>query len=191
MAYSFAKLDMIVDVGPLRDALSVHSNLFGDIDWRRREGSPHMEMRDIWLRYNDIKPYQESGDYTDFNEEHDAVWFDCSKNLQEAKGPVFDVMSKVWGERLGMVLITKLPPGGEIYPHIDQGWHSRYYDKYYIPIANAKGSSFYFTDGVIESPDEGTVWWFDNSVQHWVKNETDSNRLAMIVCIKTENRLGV
>lgn len=173
----------------MKKALDENKDLFGEIDWRRREGSPHIEMRDIWLRYNDIKPYEESGDFTDFNEEHDAVWYDCSKKLPQAMDPIFDVMREVQGERLGMVLITKLPPGGEIYPHVDGGWHAGYYDKYYIPILNKKGSSFYFEDGVIDSPEEGSVWWFDNSNTHWVKNNSDSWRIAMIVCVKTRGDL--
>jgi len=32
----------------------------------------------------------------------------------------------------------------------------------------------------------GDAWWFDNSVVHWVENNTDSDRIAMIVCIRTE-----
>ncbi|MFV2055126.1 MAG: aspartyl/asparaginyl beta-hydroxylase domain-containing protein [Thiohalomonadales bacterium] len=187
----FKKLPLHIDVNPLRAALKKNADLFGEIDWRRREGSPHTEMRDIWLRYNDIKPYEKTGDFTNFNEEHDPIWYNSYKRLPEAKDIIFKVMNKVYGERLGMVLITKLPVGGKIYPHIDQGWHASYYDKYYIPITNKPGASFFFENGVIESPKEGSVWWFDNSHPHWVNNDSASERIAMIVCIKTENKVGV
>ena len=40
-------------------------------------------------------------------------------------------------------------------------------------------------DGNIHAK-EGEAWWFDNSQLHWVTNNTDSDRLAMIVCIRTE-----
>jgi len=46
-------------------------------------------------------------------------------------------------------------------------------------------SIFGFDDGVIE-PELGQAWWFDNSNVHWVDNKTDSDRIAMIVCIRTE-----
>lgn len=191
MITSHKRIDLNVDVDPLKIALDKHKYLFGEINWRKGEGSPHNEMEDIWLRYNDIKPYEKTGDYSTFNDEHDPIWYESIKKLPEAIPLIFDLMAKVRGERLGMVIITKLPPGGKIYPHIDGGWHAGYYDKYYIPIANKLGSSFFFTDGVIESPKEGSVWWFDNSNEHWVFNNTDSERIAMIVCIKPNNRMGV
>ena len=185
MVISHTKLDLSVNINPLKAALANHSDLFGKFDWRRRKGSPHKEMRDIWLRYNDSKPYVESGDFTHFNDEHKAVWYDTLKDLPEVLEPIFDVMDAVQGEQLGMVLITKLPAGGKIYPHTDAGWHADYYDKYYVPINNKQGSSFYFHDGVIDSPDEGSVWKFDNSNLHWVNNDSVEDRIAMIICIKS------
>jgi hypothetical protein len=92
-------------------------------------------------------------------------------------------MSMVNGERLGGVLITRLPPGGEITAHTDGGWHAEYYNKYYVPIKNLAGSIFGFIDGVID-PNIGEVWKFDNSVPHWVKNNSSEERIAMIICIK-------
>jgi hypothetical protein len=94
-------------------------------------------------------------------------------------------MHIVDGERLGGILITKLPAGGHIARHTDAGWHAQYYDKFYVPILNHKGSVFGFDDGIIE-PELGEAWWFDNSNPHWVDNKSDCDRIAMIVCIRTE-----
>lgn len=185
MAISHTKIDLTVNIKPLQAALCENDDLYGKFDWRRREGSPHTEMRDIWLRYNDSKPYIESGDFTHFNDEHNAVWYDTLKRLPEVLEPVSAIMQKVAGNQLGMVLITKLPSGGKIYPHIDAGWHADHYDKYYVPIQNKKGSVFGFHDGEIKDADEGSVWRFDNSNIHWVNNNSTEDRVAMIVCIKT------
>ena len=98
-----------------------------------------------------------------------------------------ELMTIVSGERLGGVLITKIPPGGEIKPHVDAGWHAEYYEKYYVPIKNEKGAKFHFEDAVLE-PKQGEVWNFDNSKLHWVTNGSAEDRIAMIICIRTIER---
>ena len=137
-------------------------------------------MDDIWLRYGDIRGMIETGDFSKIAEEHDSIWLN---DLPACKKLCFDVMALVDGERLGGVLITKLPPSGKIQPHSDSGWHADYYDKYYVPIENSRGSMFGFDCGIIE-PDLGDVWAFDNSYNHWVENNSKEDRIAMIICIK-------
>lgn len=149
----------------------------------RGEGeSPHSEMTDIWIRYRDVVPHLISGDFSDFSDEHDSIWYPSSREIPEVKDVIFSVMSHVRGERLGGVLITKLSPGGKIKPHTDSGWHASYYDKFYVPIEDY-GSEFGFESGVIQ-PKLGEVYQFDNSKLHWVNNETTGDRIAMIICIK-------
>lgn len=183
---------MNVDVLPLQARLKERADLFGQYPMRGEfEGSPHAEMKDIWVRYNDVQPYLESGDWSTFGDEHDSIWYPSYYEIPEVKKVIFDVMSYVDGERLGGVLITKLPPGGKIYPHTDSGWHASYYDKYYVPVENYNGSIFGFEDGVI-SPKIGEVYWFDNSKLHWVENNSAGDRIAMIICIRGDRScLGV
>ena len=69
--------------------------------------------------------------------------------------------------------------------HTDAGWHAQYYDKFFVPVLNAEGAVFGFDDGII-APKLGQAWWFDNSNPHWVDNNSDTDRIAMIVCIRTE-----
>jgi len=191
----FLKVLEGVDVGPLQKALATHSHLFGQIPLRAApKGSPHAEMTDIWVRYNDIKNYNPNPDNfctsgSDFNAEHDSVWYPSYYCLPELKPILFGMMGYLEGERLGGILITKLPPGGKIHPHVDGGWHAAYYEKFYVAVRNPEGSEFVFNDGAIKAKD-GDVYWFDNSVPHWVNNETDEERIAMIVCIKTEKFKG-
>ena len=161
--------------------LMANDHLFGELNARKDSpGSPHSEMQDIWVRYGDISEMVKSGDFSKIADEHDSIWL---KDLPAIKRLCFEVMALVDGERLGGVLITRLPPGGRIKPHTDSGWHSEYYDKFYIPIKNAKGSIFCFEDGTI-NPDEGDVWQFDNSKVHWVENNSNQDRIALITCIK-------
>ena len=175
-----------LDVSELRKEILEAAEEFDKYDFRRNvPGSPHTEMVDIWVRYNKIEPFIERGSFEGFADEHDSVWYEVVNKIPSVKKVIFDLMRIVDGERLGGVLITKLPPGGKIDKHTDAGWHASYYDKFYVPILNKKGACFCFNDGSID-PDYGDAWWFDNSQTHWVENNTDSDRIAMIVCIRTE-----
>ena len=162
--------------------LDANSHLFGGFNARKKASAIHAQMDDIWLRYGDISGMVESGDYSAIANEHDSIWL---QDLPECKKLCFKVMSLVEGERLGGVLITRLPPGGRILPHTDSGWHAEYYDKYYVPIKNEAGSKFCFGMGSIE-PNFGDVWAFDNSYNHWVENNSKEDRIAMVICIKQE-----
>lgn len=184
MSEYYAKVADNLDVKPLQIALLRQPKLFGKYTQRGDfEGSPHNEMKDIWVRYNDINPFIEKGSFVGFDAEHDSIWYPSAYAIPQVRKVVFDLMRIVEGERLGGILITKLAPGGKIEKHSDGGWHAEYYDKYFVPILNEEGAVFAFEDGVI-TPKVGEAYWFDNSVPHWVENNTDSDRIAMIVCIR-------
>lgn len=184
MKKSHFKIADDYDVLPLQKALKKQPELFGQhLQRAQMYLSPHAAMKDIWVRYNDIAKYTE---LSKFNDEHDSVWYPVIESIPEVKPLVFRLMQQVQGERLGGVLITKVPPGGRIGVHTDAGWHAGYYSKFYIPIQNNCGAVFGFADGEIR-PNLGEVWCFDNSVPHWVENESTEDRLSMIVCIRTEN----
>lgn len=172
-----------LDVSAVVAEIAANDDLFGEYPQRAiAPGSPHSEMTDIWVRYGDISEMVESGDFSGIAHEHDSIWL---KDMPAVKRLCFEVMALVDGERLGGVLITKLPPMGKIYPHADAGWHADYYDKFYVPIVNHPGAVFGFEDGTID-PDAGECWQFDNSRTHWVENLSDADRIAMIICIKQE-----
>ncbi len=177
---NFLKIADGVNVIPLQLSLVRQPELFG----RNRErgdsyDSPHSEMKDIWVRYNDRNNVVPGVDT-----EHDSVWYPEYYKLPELRPIVFWLMNHVQGERLGGVLITKIPPGGKIAPHIDRGWHAGYYEKYFIPIQNDDGAVFGFEDGVI-APKLGEVYWFRNDNLHWVENNSSRDRIALIVCIRS------
>ncbi|PHS02425.1 MAG: hypothetical protein COA78_21125 [Blastopirellula sp.] len=174
------KLKISFDVQGVKSFLE-ECDLFGEYT-QRSDGdtSPHKEMTDIWVRYKDPKPHIESGDWSEFMGCHESVWL---KDIPAIKDLCAGLMGFLNGEKLGGVLITKLPPGGGIAPHVDGGWHAAEYDKYYVPLKNAKGAEFHFDDCFI-CPEEGDVYAFRNDKNHWVENNSNEDRIAMVVCIK-------
>ncbi len=174
-----------VDVAPLVAALDGHPELWDENTLRKsRDGSPHRGMSDIWIRYNDKSECERTGDWSKFNDPHDSVWYPAYALLPELKPIIFDLMREVEAERLGGVLITRIPPGSGIAPHIDRGWHVEYYDKYYVSLKSSPGATFHCGDECI-NPAAGDIWLFDNRVEHWVENASESDRVTLIVCIRS------
>lgn len=172
----------IFDVTELRQQLSCHPELWDDFDLRTNHPqSPHRELSDIFVRYNARENF--TGDRHAFNEPHEAVWWDAAKKLPAAKQIAMALMRDLEGEQLGMVLITKIPAGATCYPHTDIGWHARHYDKYAVQIASALGQAFHVEDASLAA-EPGECYWFDNARTHWVINDSDEDRLTMIVCIR-------
>ena len=188
MIISHFKVAENLDTSALLLALKRQPWLFGQYNLRQNSYA-HSEMTDIWVRYNNAAPYIAQGDFEFINAEHDSIWYPAYYMLPQLRPLIFDLMARVEGERLGAVLITKLPPGGRIQSHVDLGWHAAYYDKYYIPLENEPGAVFSFPDGDIPAK-VGEAYWFENAVPHSVQNNSDSDRLALVVCIRSDSTRG-
>ena len=110
-----------------------------------------------------------------------------SSGIPTVKDLCFDLMGLHRGERLGTVLITRIPPGGKVYPHVDNGWAARYYDKYLIPIVSDGEQRFYY-EGESHITYTGEYYWFKNNVTHWVNNDSDKERISLIVTLRSDKR---
>lgn len=176
-------IDRAFDVYSLRAEILAHPELWDDFDIRTNHPqSPHREMSDIFVRYNARENY--TGDRHAFNEPHDAVWWPSIEHLPSVLPIVSDLVHFVKGEKLGMVLITKLPAGKQCYPHIDIGHHAGHYQKYAVQVASNAKQSFHVEDQSLSAV-PGECYRFDNSRPHFVLNPSDEDRITMIVCIRT------
>lgn len=165
---------------PLVMALQRNPQMW-DENPQRKEIYVHSDVSDIWVRYNPVENYT---DMVSFNAEHDSQWYPSYYLLPQVRDIVFPLMHQVEGVRLGGVLITKIPPGGQVKPHIDAGWHAGYYSKYLVQLQSAPEQSFNFEDGKFCSL-PGDIYMFDNSKLHWVINDSPVDRISLIVCIKS------
>jgi len=187
-------LPLKVDIKSLQEKLIDNPQLFNNYAHRRvapanisTELSPHRECSDIWVRYGDIDTIGTSV----FIDKHESVWYKISEEIPEVIDIANYLMYKLGGLQLGGILITKLSPGSKIYPHTDTiGWHPNYYDKFYIPILNKEGAAFEFENlNEITSicGEEGSVYWFRNNIPHWVINNSNSDRIALVITLKPKN----
>lgn len=176
-----------MNVMPLELEIYRNPHLWNKYTYRtENETSPHVEVSDIWVRY---APVEIAANHM---EPHDSVWYEASDLLPSARTLAMQLMAMVGGERLGGILITKIPPGMMVKPHTDRpGWHAEYYEKYAIQVRGNQAQTFCF-DGEEFRANPGDVYWFDNGAEHWVINESNEDRITMIVCIKHDrgNRGG-
>jgi len=163
------------DMAPLVSALDANPQFWNQHTQRTENpASPHHDVSDIFVRYAADPTAQGP---------HESVWYPCASILP-IKPLVFDVMAFVEGERLGGVLITKIPAGKDVKPHIDQGWHASTYRKFCIQVASAPGQKFVVDDEALE-PRPGDLYEFRNEFMHYVINPTDTDRISLIVCVQT------
>jgi hypothetical protein len=142
-------------------------------------GSPHREVSDIWVRYNPIENYD--GDMRTFNNEHTSEWYPV--DLPETRALALRIGKDLKALSIGAVLVTKIPPGKQVYPHVDQGWHARHYEKFALQVKGNDKQAFHFQDEDLVTHD-GDLFWFDNAYPHWVTNDSDQERITLIVCVR-------
>lgn len=164
-----------INVHPILWALQSHPELW-DQNAARTENpdSPHYGLSDIWARY--------AAPGVNGAEPHESVWYP-NADLLPIKDLVYSIMGAVQGDQLGGVLITKIPPGKQCRPHVDNGWHAQHYEKFGLQIQSSPGQAFCFDDEQLETK-PGDLFTFDNSYNHWVTNDTPYDRITMIVCIR-------
>lgn len=171
------------DVKPLLAQLEANPSVWDRYTLRTdRYQTPHSKISDVWVRFRKWEDY--TGDPVAFTmNEHTSEWYAAADEIPAVKELAQQVMDKVDGKELGGILITRIPPHGEVKPHIDSGWHAGYYEKFAIQLQGNLEQAFCFEDSTL-SPLPGDLYTFDNSKVHWVVNPTDEPRMTVIFCIK-------
>lgn len=117
-------------------------------------------------------------------DQHENLDQPVFKALSEARSLIFSLMARIQGERLGRVMINKIRPGGIIYPHADTPIHANYWDRFHIVLQSMPGNVFRCgTESV--GMKVGECWWFNNTLEHEVKNNSADDRIHMIIDIRT------
>ena len=115
---------------------------------------------------------------------HECVNMDGMIHLPAARRLVMALMGTVEGERLGRVMINRIRPGGQIYPHADTPSHAAYYSRYHFVVQAAPGCLFRCGEERVEMQ-TGECWFFRNDLEHQVINNSAIDRIHLIVDIRT------
>jgi quercetin dioxygenase-like cupin family protein len=186
---SMVKADFTIDVHQLVNEIHENPDLWNQHTLRTKDyGSPHREVSDIWLRYNSQKNFDPLNP-ENFSDKHTSVWYPAVVKLPAFEKVFNDLLDQLYQRRIGIelggVLITKIPPGKQVYPHSDAGrWHSEHYDtKVLILLESAPGQTFNYANESYEGV-AGEVFFFNNAPEHWVINNSDVDRVSLILATK-------
>jgi hypothetical protein len=175
-----------LDVSNVLAELDAHPLLWNQHTLRTQKyggtAKPHHAVDDIWVRYNAWAHYDPKHP-KEFFKEHDSVWYPAFEQIPGLRPLIFGLMAHVEGERLGGVLITRIPAGSSVAPHKDGGWHAGYYRKFGVQLRGGPDQFFCF-EGETMVAEAGDVYEFDNTATHWVENRSNCERITMIVCIR-------
>ena len=150
---------------------------------------PFGEIESIMLRFpkkrvaemqEEIEAYKKGLD------QHECIDYPAYAILGEARPLVMGLMAYVQGERLGRVMINKIAPGGKIFPHADTPEHTAYYTRFHVVLQSAPGC-FIRADAEQLEMRSGDVFWFNNKLEHEVVNNSNVDRISMVVDIKVKS----
>jgi Aspartyl/Asparaginyl beta-hydroxylase len=148
---------------------------------------------DILLRYN---AFNEGDDFVEkVCSEIENVNMPAFNVLPAAQNIVFGLMTRMAGERLGRVFISRMAPGCIIPPHTDRIIQAEeafpnkvppavYYSRYQVALKASPGVEFRVGDEqVYMAP--GSIWYFNNLIEHSVINNSNDDRISMVVDIRS------
>jgi hypothetical protein len=185
---NFQRISGGVDIMPLLLAIKRRPDLWKEDTYLRDyPQGPFRQIESIMLRFPVKSVHETEAElqkHLSTYDQHENVDYPAYKLLPEARPLVMNLMAYVGGERLGRVMINKIAPGGVIYPHSDTPAHAEYYSRFHIVLQSQPGVVFRAGDEQVYMG-TGEVWWFDNSQEHEVINNSADDRIHMIVDIRT------
>jgi len=146
----------------------------------QHEGSPHRHVDDIMLRFQDMAALEAQ----QIMDDAECVWYPAWDVLTEAHKLIFDLAYMVKAERIGRILISRMAPGKVIEPHEDGGAVADYYTRYQMPLQSAPGCVFDCAGERVQM-EGGQVWYFNNKLTHSVVNNSATDRISMVVDLRT------
>lgn len=185
---NFQRISSGVDIMPLLLAIKRRPDLWKEDTYLRDyPQGPFAQIESIMLRFPVKSVHETEAElqkHLSSYDQHENVDYPAYKLLPEARPLVMNLMAYVGGERLGRVMINKIAPGGVIYPHADTPAHADYYSRFHVVLQSQPGVVFRAGDEQVYMA-TGEVWWFDNSQEHEVINNSADDRIHMIVDIRT------
>lgn len=176
---NFLKLAEGIDTTPMLAALARNPDLWDRHPIRTQHpGTAHADVSDILVFFNDLENPEA------IIADRQVKPFPAWDRLPQLRPLIYGLMAQVAGVQLGRVIITRLPPGKTITPHIDGGAPATFYDRYHLSLKSLPGCVFHAGDEAVQMA-SGSVWWFDNQQVHSVVNNSAEDRITCIVDIRS------
>jgi hypothetical protein len=188
MDSSFEKLVEGIDVAFLLQNISNNPQLFNELTARQDvPGTPHQDTQSIFLRWA-----ASSSIHAAFNE-LSSVNYPALTLLPEAQDLIDRIFIETESIELGRALIVSLKPGGFIDPHADEGSYADHFERFHLCLKSDEGNLFFSEHepghGEYVHMQAGELWAFNHKRKHWLVNNSDSERIHLIVdCVSPKYR---
>jgi Aspartyl/Asparaginyl beta-hydroxylase len=181
---NFYRLGAGLNMTPLMMELCRQRHLWREDTYLRDyPQGPFNQVETVFLRFPPASVTELERSQKD---QHECVWMDGWLHLPAARPLVYALMNQVAGERIGRVMLNKIEPAGRIYPHADTPVHAEYWDRFHYCVQADPGCLFRCGDEQVQMR-TGDLWWFQNAIEHEVVNNSASDRIHLIIDVRTQH----
>ncbi len=188
---NFLKIAEGVQTRPLLNAIYRKPHLWKADDFLRKfPQGPFGETDTIYLRFQEHVPVENDEQLELYKQNklagvdlHECPWRTEINELPEARQHIMALMAATGATRLGRCMLNRIVPGGRIFPHADSPWHASYWDRYHVVLQSTAGNTFRCGDETVWMR-EGEVWWFQNAIEHEVINNSDEDRIHLVIDLR-------
>jgi hypothetical protein len=89
-------------------------------------------------------------------------------------------IAEAQGGVLERAMLVRLPSGGRVYPHVDEGRYYASRDRYHLVVQTNEGASTLRCGPELAEMGLGEVWWLNNKALHSSENNSSSPRVHVI-----------
>ena len=167
-------------VDPLLCRILTNPELW-DLERGRQQypGSAHTQADAIILRWAEEQTLEAA--FRDL----DAIDYPVIQQLMPEIGRAYKATLDAIGVHpladLGRVMITRLPPGAAIVPHVDEGLYADHYDRFHLCLQATPGAAQFSCGGETVWMFPGDLWWFNHKREHALKNTGLLDRIHLII----------
>ena len=165
-----------VDTGPIREALSCNEDLWHLDTGRQRLIQAQRQTQTIYLRRALRTPGQTHLATVDI---HASELGPHAWRLPEAV-LLCQALARDLGVELARAALVRLPPGGTVDTHHDNGAYYAIRDRYHLAVSNrTHGSILRAGDEEADLPLE-SLWKINNKELHSAQNRSEADRIHLI-----------
>ncbi len=168
-----------MEVLPILTSLASNRILWHQVCARQATaGSPHADTQTIFLRWSDNLSIESA--FTDL----EAIDYPALNAIPEARQLLAIAAKAAGAEVIGRMIIVSLKPGGKISPHADEGPYADFYERFHCVLQSDHGNRFMVGGKTVYETCEmrpGDLWWFNHKRTHWVENNSNRERIHMIM----------
>jgi len=159
----FAPHTKVKAISPaLEEVESIHLRIHPPVEVQSRKEGEHWDAKDLADQ-----------------QARSIIDTEAFKQLNQVRKLIEHAMTLLPAGHLGRAYISKLVPGGKIYPHVDPGLYFAIHNRYHIVLTTNPDVEF-FTETENIKCQPGELWRFNNRAKHWGENKGSTDRLHII-----------